>query len=610
MAAGAVVAGLVGPLDYAFRTYTILPDRRHTATVRRACRDAVRPVAAGDGARSSRSASFNLERFFDTVNDPGIGEPVLTAAAFDDRLNKASLAIRDVLRRPTSSAWSRSRTWRRCRRSPRGSTPTRSRPASPIRGYAAYLVEGNDIGGIDVGFLVKTARVDGRRRASTSASVVQEDAATLYTEPGQLAPRSLNDRPPLRPDGAWSTTPDGGTLPAHRDRQPPALAQRRRRPTPARRLARSARACAPSARAQAEYLAEPGAGAPGRRPGRAHRPGRRLQRLRVQRRPGRRRSAPSRARRRRPTAVVLASADLRESGPRRTWSTPCRAAERYSYVFDGNAQVLDHVLVNGPGALASVVGDRLSRGERRRAGDGAQPRHVVVADFRSRRRGDTYLRATPPDVTAQVRITRLPFVFNPLTRVSLSVVGRHQPRPGADRRPDPPGVRRSRAGAPSARRERRDRRRSVPDAERSRRCGRARRGCRWCGSPTRARAGGVHAAGAVGRVLVCWRSGPQPDRGRPVLVVESFCAAPARPCLPGQPGPTSAHNVTVHRSKAAAIRCRRVMGPSTAAQSRRLATPPCRPRRPRAGRRISAGSTGTRPCRPSPGESHSRSSTW
>ena len=35
----------------------------------------------------------------------------------------------------------------------------------------------------------------------------------------------------------------------------------------------------------------------------------------------------------------------------------------------------------------------------------------------------TYLRATPPDVTAQVRITRLPFVFNPLTRVSLSVLG-------------------------------------------------------------------------------------------------------------------------------------------------------------------------------------------
>ena len=35
----------------------------------------------------------------------------------------------------------------------------------------------------------------------------------------------------------------------------------------------------------------------------------------------------------------------------------------------------------------------------------------------------TYLRATPPDVTAQVRITRLPFVFNPFTRASLSVVG-------------------------------------------------------------------------------------------------------------------------------------------------------------------------------------------
>jgi hypothetical protein len=36
-------------------------------------------------------ASFNLERFFDNVNDPLIGEPILTAAAYANRLNKASL---------------------------------------------------------------------------------------------------------------------------------------------------------------------------------------------------------------------------------------------------------------------------------------------------------------------------------------------------------------------------------------------------------------------------------------------------------------------------------------------------------------------------------------
>ena len=37
------------------------------------------------------------------------------------------------------------------------------------------------------------------------------------------------------------------------------------------------------------------------------------------------------------------------------------AAERYSYVFDGNAQSLDHVLVS-PAALASVSGIAFTRG--------------------------------------------------------------------------------------------------------------------------------------------------------------------------------------------------------------------------------------------------------
>ena len=47
VATGAVVTGLVGPLDYAFRTYTILPDPRRTSAWRAARRP--RPVSAADG---------------------------------------------------------------------------------------------------------------------------------------------------------------------------------------------------------------------------------------------------------------------------------------------------------------------------------------------------------------------------------------------------------------------------------------------------------------------------------------------------------------------------------------------------------------------------------
>ena len=97
VSAGAVLPSFPAVVDYAFRTYTLLPDPGHLTV------DQV--GAAGPGARPRASdeftvAAFNLERFFDTVNDPNTGEPVLTAAALERRLRKASLAIRTVMRSP------------------------------------------------------------------------------------------------------------------------------------------------------------------------------------------------------------------------------------------------------------------------------------------------------------------------------------------------------------------------------------------------------------------------------------------------------------------------------------------------------------------------------
>ena len=92
---GAVVTGLVGPLDYAFRTYTILPEA--TPVVTGGPTATAVTVATG---REFTVATFNMQRFFDTDNDLDIGEPVLTPTAFNGRLNKASLAIRAFMHMP------------------------------------------------------------------------------------------------------------------------------------------------------------------------------------------------------------------------------------------------------------------------------------------------------------------------------------------------------------------------------------------------------------------------------------------------------------------------------------------------------------------------------
>ena len=190
------------------------------------------------------------------------------------------------------------------------------------------------------------------------------------------------------------------------------------------------------------------------------------------------------------------------------------AAEQYSYVFDGNAQILDHVLVTQ--SLAPYVSgfewarDNADFPETMRS-DGTRPERISDHDG-----AVAYLRATPPDVTALVRITRLPFVFNPLTRVSLSVIAVTNRGPAPIAGPIHlvfgdlgPGLRLLDA-------QRRHRRRSVPDAERPE--VEARRDVVAAGAvrQPRARAGDVHAAGAGGRVLVLLAVGPlRPDRARP-----------------------------------------------------------------------------------------------
>ena len=97
LVAGTVISNLVGVLHFEQGTWTLLPDANGTPVV-----SGNRAATAVPEARTNELtvASFNLERFFDTVDDPDVDETVLTASAFNGRLNKASLTIRNILREP------------------------------------------------------------------------------------------------------------------------------------------------------------------------------------------------------------------------------------------------------------------------------------------------------------------------------------------------------------------------------------------------------------------------------------------------------------------------------------------------------------------------------
>ena len=322
---GAVVTNLVGPLDYGFRTYTILPDPGSSPGVSGNLTFTPVPVPASD---EFTVTSFNMQRFFDTADEPGVSDVVLTAAALDKRLNKASLAIRNVMRTPDIigvEEMENLATLQAVAARVNADAVTASDP-DPV--YQAYLVEGNDVGGIDVGFLVKSSRV-------SVVDVTQVNKDETYTDPNTGNPALLNDRPSLvlrasvtRPGPAFPITVivnhlrslsgvddpvDGNRVRTKRRAQAESLANL----IQARQSANSAERIISLGDYNAFQVNDGYVDVIGTVKG-----------------------TPAPA-----TDVVLASTDL--VNPDLTDLLDLLpAAERYSYSFDGNAQVLDHELVS------------------------------------------------------------------------------------------------------------------------------------------------------------------------------------------------------------------------------------------------------------------------
>jgi predicted extracellular nuclease len=194
--AGAVVTNLVGPLDYGFRAYTILPEPAAPPTV---TGGATVTAVTAPNADEFTVASYNLERFYDTVDDPSVSDVILATTAFNNRLNKASLGIRNFLRTPDVVGVVEVENLTTLQALATKINNDAVAASQPNPNYMPFLMEGNDIGGIDVGFLVKTAIVNGSIPRVKVNAVVQEGKTTTFTNP-DMSTSLLNDRPSLRLD--------------------------------------------------------------------------------------------------------------------------------------------------------------------------------------------------------------------------------------------------------------------------------------------------------------------------------------------------------------------------------------------------------------------------
>ena len=185
---GTVLRDVVGPLDYAFRTYTILPD---VGTPPRVVLEPTGPSPLRAPMPVEITvASLNVQRFFDTTDEPGVSDVVLTAAAFQLRLSRLTQYVHRVLHLPDILGVQEVENLSTLRAIAASLNLEAVGGGSSNPDYEAFLEPGNDPGGINVGVLVKRARVEVLDHR-------QEGKFTPFVSPTTGRTELLNDRPPF-----------------------------------------------------------------------------------------------------------------------------------------------------------------------------------------------------------------------------------------------------------------------------------------------------------------------------------------------------------------------------------------------------------------------------
>ncbi|MEM6797414.1 MAG: hypothetical protein AAF725_25820, partial [Acidobacteriota bacterium] len=190
---GQLLIAAEGPLSFAFGDYQLLP----TTLTLGPTVDPLAPVRPRDAGELTL-ASLNLARLFDDVDDPpsmdALGNPrddsVSTTLLYNTRRLKLARYITSALDSPDVLAVQEVE-----------SLSVLEALATEINGldgsvnYSAALVEGNDLGTIDVGFLV--------RSGVTIVNTTQLAAADTFDFDAQT--RLIHDRPPLLIEAVFAT---------------------------------------------------------------------------------------------------------------------------------------------------------------------------------------------------------------------------------------------------------------------------------------------------------------------------------------------------------------------------------------------------------------------
>lgn len=182
------IRNLTGVLSYAYRCYSILADANGKPTVSNIVKAA--PLPAPREKREFSIAGLNIENFFDDEDDPAIKEDIVETADFERKMKKISLAVRINMQTPDVVGIVEVENQAVLKKLADRINADSTAAGKPNPQYEAVSIEGNDGRGIDVGFLVKKARVK-------VLEIKQFGKDEKFLNPVSKQEVVLNDRPPL-----------------------------------------------------------------------------------------------------------------------------------------------------------------------------------------------------------------------------------------------------------------------------------------------------------------------------------------------------------------------------------------------------------------------------
>lgn len=178
---------VTGVMHYGFRCYSILLDVSTRPSVASYPKQTNMPPV---GERQFSVATMNLENLFDDLDNPEMQEDIVTTEAFNARLKKISLAVRVAMQSPDLIGVTEVENLAVLKRLADKINADSEAAGKPNPKYDAYVENGNDGRGINVGFLTRAGRV-------RVVEVKQFGKEIEFKNPDTNDENLLNDRPPL-----------------------------------------------------------------------------------------------------------------------------------------------------------------------------------------------------------------------------------------------------------------------------------------------------------------------------------------------------------------------------------------------------------------------------